>query len=429
MIVVVAVAAIAGAYQLFAILVCVFGRGQDASGLGTGDSGQVRRGQMQGASILKAVRGLDAGFREAIASHSRLLISGTTEPVAASPKEASGSDEIRSGPMRLIKSGTTEPVAASPKEASGSDEIRSAPVPPEGEYELLCGVGSLDDPAVAVIREFSREFPNIRLIECRTKTPNGKVGVLMDLAAQASYPILVVNDADIRVEKDYLARVTAPLNDSRVGLVTCLYRPNGSTFAARFEGLGVSTDFAPSTLIARAVGVDEFAMGSTMAFRRTDLERIGGFESIADYLADDYQLGARIHALGLKCVLSDVIVETHLGGTWKDVWQHQVRWARTIRVSRFGGYLGLPITNGTLWAVIAAATGQWRIGLALIVIRMMMAMEAGWFVMHSRDVLRLFWAIPLRDLFGMAVWCAGLFGNTVVWRGRTLRLDHEGRIV
>ena len=126
----------------------------------------------------------------------------------------------------------------------------------------------------------------------RDETPNGKVGVLMDLVRAARHSILVVNDADIRVEPDYLASVTAPLADPGVGLVTCLYRPEGSTFAARFEGLGVSTDFAPSTLVARLVGVDEFAMGSTLAFRRADLERIGGFEAIAEYLADDYQLGA-----------------------------------------------------------------------------------------------------------------------------------------
>ena len=176
----------------------------------------------------------------------------------------------------------------------------------EGEYELLCGVRSLDDPAVTVLLE----FPRVRMVECRTGALNGKVGLLIDLAREARFPILVVNDQDIRVETDYLTRVTAPLNDPRVGLVTCLYRPDGSTLAARFEGLGVSTDFAPSTLVARMVGVDEFAMGSTLAFRRADLERIGGFEAIQDSLSDDYQLWARLQALGLKCVLSDVIVST-----------------------------------------------------------------------------------------------------------------------
>src|SRR5207248_7118078 len=141
--------------------------------------------------------------------------------------------------------------------------------------------------------------------------------------------------------------------------VTCLYRPIGGTFPARFEGLGVSTDFAPSTLVARLVGVDEFALGSTMSFRRADLERIGGFAAIADYIADDYQLGHRLHALGLKCVLSDVIVETHLGGSWTEVWNHQIRWARTIRVSKFFGYIGLPVTFATFWALVAVAAGHW----------------------------------------------------------------------
>jgi ceramide glucosyltransferase len=294
----------------------------------------------------------------------------------------------------------------------------------EGEYELLCGIQDPADPAVPLIQG----LPRARIVESRTRAPNGKAGVLQDLAREARHPILIVSDSDIRVEPDYIARVTAPLADARIGLVTCLYAPHGATFAARFEGLGVSTDFAPSTLVARLVGVDEFAMGSTLAFRRADLDRIGGFAAIADYLADDYQLGRRIHALGLKCELSDVIVATQLGGSWSDVWRHQVRWARTIRVSKFWGYLGLPVTFATLWAVVAAASGFWGLALALLGSRMLMATEAGWFVMRSRDVIWLWPLIPLRDLLGAAVWLAGLFGNTVVWRGLKLHLDSDGRI-
>jgi ceramide glucosyltransferase len=255
----------------------------------------------------------------------------------------------------------------------------------------------------------------------------------MDLAREARHSILVVNDADIRVEPDYLRRVTAPLcnigPDPQVGLVTCLYRPEGSTFAGRFEGLGVSTDFAPSVLVARLVGVEEFAMGSTLAFRRADLERIGGFEAISEYLADDYQLGAKLHGLGLKCVLSDVIVETHMGGSWSEVWAHQVRWARTIRVSNFSGYLGLPVTFATVWAVALACAGDWRVALAVLAARILMALVSGWTVMRSRDVLRLWFLIPLRDLFGAAVWATALFGNRVMWRGQRLRLDRQGRIL
>ncbi len=291
----------------------------------------------------------------------------------------------------------------------------------DGDYELLCGVSSLDDPAVAIIRK----FPKAQIVECKTVTPNAKVGVLIDLVKAARRDIIIVNDSDICVDPDYL-RVVAPLADPKVGLVTCLYRAVGDTFPARFEALGVATDFAPSTLVARLVGVDEFAMGSTLAFRKTDLEKIGGFESIADYLADDYQLGHKIHNLGLKCVLSDVIVETHLGGGWMDVWRHQIRWARTIRVSKFYGYLGLPVTYATLWALVC---GSWRVGLSILLIRMVMALVAGWYKMRSKDVLKLFLLIPLRDLFGVAVWIVALFGNTVVWRGRKLRLDREGRIL
>ncbi len=293
-----------------------------------------------------------------------------------------------------------------------------------GEYEFLCGVRA-GDPAAGLLAE----FPKARRIESTTQAPNGKVGVLMDLERAAQYPVFVVNDADIRVPPGYLERVTAPLADAHVGIVTCLYRAEGATFAARVEGLGIATDFAPSTLVARLVGVDEFAMGSTMAFRRADLDRIGGFASIADYLADDYQLGHRIHALGLKCVLSDMIVTTHMGGDWGDVWRHQVRWARTIRVSKPAGYAGLPVTFATAWAVVAAATGAWTLAAGVLAARLLMAITAGWWVLGSRDVYRLFPLIPLRDLFGFAVWCAGLFGRTVEWRGRRLQLDPRGRIV
>lgn len=292
------------------------------------------------------------------------------------------------------------------------------------DAELLCGVRSLNDSAVPLLRE----FPRVRIVECGTQTANSKVGVLIDLARAARGSIVVVNDADIRVGPDYLERVTGPLTDARVGLVTCLYRPEGDTLAARFEGLGVATDFAPSAMVARLVGVDEFAMGSTLAFRRADLEKIGGFEAIADFLADDYQLGKRIHALGLKCVLAEAIVSTHLGGGWREVWTHQVRWARTIRVSRFSGYLGLPATFATVWAVVEAAAGQWRLAAMLLALRMLMAAACGWFTMGSADVGRLWPLIPVRDLFGAAVWVAGLFGNRVQWRGRELKLDREGRI-
>ncbi len=320
------------------------------------------------------------------------------------PKQAAGS--------RLLAT-VLKPIAGA------TEQIKEA-VRSHKNAEVLCGVTNPCDA------EYLREF---RTVFCATRFPNAKVGVLHDLAAAATTEILIINDADIRVPADYVKRVTAPLTDPQVGLVTCLYRPIGDTFPARFEGLGVSTDFAPSTLVARMVGVDEFALGSTMAIRRSDLERIGGFAAIGDYLADDYQLGHRIHALGLKCILSDVIVETHLGGNWRDVWNHQLRWARTIRVSKPWGYLGLPVTFATFWAVLLAIFGDYNQAVILLAARMAMAIASGWFVLKSRDVISLVWAIPFRDLFNVAIWCFGSFGHTVIWRGRRLQLDRSGRIL
>ena len=351
-----ALAAIAGAYQLFAIVACLAHR---RPVLGVPAS-------RAPVSILKPIRGAEAPLRAAIQSHLAL----------------------------------------------------------QGDFELLCGVSDPNDPAMGVLRE----FPRVRIVVATTRKPNGKAGVLMDMVAGARYPVIIVNDADISIPPDYLERVTGPLSDPAVGLVTCLYRAHGDTFAARFEGLGVVTDFAPSTLVARLVGVDEFALGSTLAFRRVDLDRIGGFAAVADYLADDYQLGHQLHGLGLKCVLSDLIVDTHLSGSWGGVWRHQLRWARTIRVSRFFGYLGLPVTYATFWALVCAAAGQWSVALALLAVRMIMALASGWFVMRSRDFLRLWFLVPFRDLFSVAVWFVALFGNSVIWRGERLRLDRDGRI-
>jgi ceramide glucosyltransferase len=320
------------------------------------------------------------------------------------------------GPVSILK--PVNGVEPSMREAIAS-HVKLA-----GDYELLCGVRA-NDPALKLLEL----FPQAKMVPVSTKTPNLKAGALIDLGRAARNPIIIVNDADIRVEPDYIARVTGPLAELNTGLVTCLYRAEGSTFASRLEGLGIATDFAPSTLVARLVGVDEFAMGSTMAFRRETLDRIGGFEAISDYLADDYQLGQRIHALGLKCVLSDVIVTTQMGGGWRDVWLHQVRWSRTIRVSNFWGYLGLPVTFAAVWVLVLLGMREYSLALAVLAARMLMATFAGWWVLRAKDTLRLWLWIPLRDLFGAAVWLTALFGRTVIWRGQRLRLDPNGRIL
>jgi len=299
------------------------------------------------------------------------------------------------------------------------------------EFELLFGLTDPNDPALADIERLRREFParRIEIVMVQTDAPNAKVGVMAELSRRARHELLLVNDSDILVEPGYFRTVVAPLNDSRIGLATCLYRAHSDSWASHFEALGIATEFAPSVLVARLLGQAEFALGSTMVFRADALRRIGGFETIARYVADDYQLGFHIRQLGYRIEFAPVVVETDLGaGSWKHTWQHQVRWSRTIRVSRPAGYYGYVVTHATFWALVAFAAQQWWAGAIALAIRMVAGVLVGAAILEDRQVLGRFWLIPLRDLFGFAVWAAGAFGNRVQWRDRSLLLQPGGVI-
>lgn len=300
------------------------------------------------------------------------------------------------------------------------------------EFEIIFGVSDQADTAIDDIERLRADYPAvpISLHVVRTSAPNAKVGVLAELAKRARYPVLLVNDGDITVPRDYLRDVVAPLSDPQIGLVTCLYRASAESWPSRIEALGIATEFAPSVLVARLLGVAEFALGSTMALRAETLARIGGFESIAEYLADDYQLGRRVSELGYRIHLAPAVVETALGGqTWAQVWRHQARWSRTIRVSRPSGYYGYAVTHATVWAALAFASGAWWAGAIALGLRIAAGVAIGRGVLQDRNAPRLFPLIPLRDLFGFAVWVRGLFGGAVVWRGRVLRLRRDGRLI
>ncbi len=308
------------------------------------------------------------------------------------------------------------------------EAIRSHAVQQYPEFELIFGTADPQDAAVADIERLRAEFPKlpIRVVHTANNAANGKVGSLEILAREAKHAVLLVNDGDIRVAPDYLARVIGMLADERIGLVTCLYRGHAASLASKAEALGIATEFAPSVLVARLLSAGGFALGSTMAFRAADLEAIGGFAAIREYLADDYQLGARIAALGKQVALADTVVETNLGaGSWRDVWMHQVRWSRTIRVSRPSGYFGYLVTQATFWCAVAAVTGYPGVALAGLAIRLMAAAASMRALGYPLGGLPL---VPFRDLFGLAVWAAGMVGRTVEWRGLRFRLLADGRI-
>lgn len=302
-------------------------------------------------------------------------------------------------------------------------------------YEILLGVSDANDPATALVERLQREFPqqSIRLVLCEKNLgANGKVSSLAQLAAEAKYGILLVNDSDIRVAPDYLRTVIAELQLPNSGLVTCLYRGvPAKTLASRLESLGISTDFVPGVLAAKQIeGGLHFGLGSTLAFRRTDLEAIGGFEAIVDYLADDYELGKRIAERGLKVVLSNSVVETFLPAYGlAGVFSHQLRWARTIRVSRPGGYAGLLLTYTLPWAALClllarGATWAWALFAVAVMLRITMAWASAVSVLNDREAMRSLWLLPLRDFLAPIVWIAGMFGRKIAWRGQEFELEN-----
>ena len=303
------------------------------------------------------------------------------------------------------------------------------------DYEIIFGVSDANDPAIPLVERLKAEFPEraIRLMICQGNLgANTKVSNLAQMAREARYGYLLVNDSDIRVAPDYLHRGLAPLADPKVGLVTCLYRGlANSSLGSRLESLGISTDFCPGVLVAQSVeGGIRFGLGSTLAFRRSDLAAIGGFESLVDYLADDYQLGSRIAALGMKVQLSTVVVETFLPRyTLRGFFDHQLRWGRTVRDSRRWGYLGLGLTFGLPWALLAliAARGAgwaWELLAAVAIARFAVAVVVGRFVLQDRQMARLFGLIPLRDFVAVLVWLVSFAGHTVTWRGESFTLKN-----
>ena len=306
------------------------------------------------------------------------------------------------------------------------------------DYEIIFGVNDLADPAIASVKQLQQEFPDRAIhlvISPNILGPNVKVSNLEQMMASAHHDHLLVNDSDIQVEQDYLRRVMAPLNDERVGMVTCLYRGvAASTIFSRLESLGISTDFCPGVLVARQLehGL-RFGLGSTMAFRRSDLDRIGGFKSIVDFLADDYELGRRIAALGRQVVLSGVVVETHLPAyDLRGFLSHQLRWARGVRDSRAGGYIGLVSTYGLLWGLLAvlathAAPWSWAALGVTMLLRLAVAMKIGRSVLRDASVVKDLWLLPLRDLIAVAIWIASFAGSTVTWRGDRFHMKN-GRL-
>jgi len=315
------------------------------------------------------------------------------------------------------------------------------------QVQLIFGVSDASDPAVEIVRKLQAKYPQlaIELIVCaRVLGTNIKVSNLAQMLPAARHELLLVNDSDIRVPSDYLRKVISPLEDDSIGLVTCLYRGVAApTLGSRLEALGIATDFIPGVLSARFLEKGlHFGLGSTLAFRRRELEAIGGFEPLLDYLADDYELGRRIAATGKRVELSAAIVTTFLPAyTMREFFRHQLRWSRTIRDARPWGFVGLLFTFGLPWALatVLAARGMawaWAWLAITFAVRLMAGFVVAALVLDDRKLdgrkddprfVRNIVLLPLRDLIAPLVWAASLLGNRIHWRGDRFHLK-DGRL-
>jgi ceramide glucosyltransferase len=293
------------------------------------------------------------------------------------------------------------------------------------EYEILFCVNEMDDPAVAVIQRLAKEFPE-RRIEIFSGAPqvgtNRKVNNLALLTRQARYDYLVQSDGDVRAGPEYLREVVAPFADPGVGVVSCFYRGvTQKNFWAELEAIGAASDFLPGAVVANLPGKVTFALGASVATTKSWLAKIGGYEALADFLADDYEIGNRVHNAGGKVLLSRETVWTmYPAKTSRGFWEHQERWARTVRMVRPASFFGLIFTHGLPLAILAAAVAPttWIAAAYLgtyAVLRLLMAWVAGVWGMKDETLARKLWLVPLRDAIHFGVWLAGFTSNRVKW--------------
>jgi ceramide glucosyltransferase len=347
-----------------------------------------------------------------------------------------------------------------------------------GPLQILFAVASSEDPVCEVVNKLIREFRQspetdhrpAELVVCGPLLgANAKVSKLVQLAKRAEHDLLVLSDADVRVAPDFLANLVQPFKDEsvrlsggraseeehrenrkRCGLVNCFYSlRNPSTMAMQWEAVAINADFWSQVLQARSLRPIDFALGAVMAVRKQQLAEIGGFESLVDCLADDYQLGNRISRKGYLIEISSVPVECWsqpMG--WREVWKHQLRWARTIRVSQPVPYFFSILSNATLWPalwmLVRPGVLSFAFGAVCFCARLAMAVDLQRRLLQGRIKIdphgsessrrsssrsvSYAWMALVKDGFQTAIWFISFMGNRVEWRGEKLRLKADGTL-
>lgn len=295
------------------------------------------------------------------------------------------------------------------------------------DFEILFAVNDSSDPAVPLIQRLIAEFPqrHIRLFVGADRLgANRKVNKLARLAGEAQHEILALTDGDVRVDANYLREVVVSFADKDVGAVTSFYRAVAEgNLGAEIEAIGASSDFFAGVLVANWMEGMSFALGASIVTTKRWVQNIGGFQAIANMHSDDYELGHRIAQAGGKVLLSREAVWTmYPAQRLSGFWQHQVRWARTVRLCRPLSYAGLLFTHGLPWAVLAALISPARwLGIAYLcaylVLRAIVAGAVGLWGVRDDVLRRKFWLLPLRDAIHFVVWLASFASNRITWGG------------
>jgi ceramide glucosyltransferase len=322
------------------------------------------------------------------------------------------------------------------KPLAGADEglaanLRSFFEQDHPEFELLFAVRDADDPAIPVVEMLQEQFPGraSRLIVTgEPPYPNAKVFSLDHMLSAARHDLLVMSDSDIRVGPDFLTSLAAEFTDPNIALATCPYRAvAGRSLWSNLEAEGMNTDFLAGLLVARMIVGVEFAVGPTVAARKSVLTKIGGFETLKNYLAEDFVLGKFAARAGFGVVLSRNIVAHHIGSEpWRVNAAHRLRWVRSTRRSRPVGYIGQLLTHPLPLAIIvcALAPSWWPVLIIAAVFRALAAWSTSAWVLGVPPHWGL---VILQDILSFGFWLAGFFGNTIMWRGRRYYLYSDGR--
>jgi ceramide glucosyltransferase len=310
------------------------------------------------------------------------------------------------------------------------------------EFEIIFCARHSDDLGLAAARRVAARFPLVptRILTCgEPPWPNARTFSLEIMRREARHPILVTSDSDVRIAPDYLASIVAPLADPKVGMVTCLYR--GVTrhgLWAQLEAMGMSLEMTSGVLVAEMIEGMRFALGPSMVMRQSTVEKIGGFEQVAQYYADDFVLGKWTAEAGETVVLSTYIIEHHVrSADFKKSIAHQQSWATSTRFSRPLGHLGELLTYavpyGLLALAVLGASGHLALGLALVAItilnRVLLCLLVAGCVVRDRAAFRKAWLYPLRDFMGFCFWLRSYFGSRRLrYRGDLYELLSKGRL-